>query len=131
MRTQTAAMAGVSRLYNYQRLNSDWLRRTVLDQEIYCANPRDFNDPWDCRPCYNDDVVSDPQYRDRLLERIDASGRRWTKPFNEVDHNARLNKLRLNPSALQDHINEFSLGIEEEIFGGIVSIVCQVNRTLC
>src|SRR5580693_4110121 len=117
MKIQTAAMAGVSWLYNYQRFNPDWLRRAVLDQEIYLANPQDFNDPWDCRPCYNDDI-SDPEYRDRLIERIDTSARRWTRPFNQRDHNARLNKLRSNPSALQDHVNQFSLGVEEAWRGG-------------
>lgn len=130
MKTETAAMLGVTRLYNYQRFNPDWLRQAVLDRKIYFANPKDFNDPWDCRPCYNDNVLSDQGYGDRLIERIDKSGRRWARPFNEADHNARVDRLRADPLALQDHIKRFSQGIEEEI-SRRYSVYCLSTKPEC
>jgi hypothetical protein len=47
---QTAAMLPLDTLYHYQPFHTDRLQQTVLHNQIYFSNPRDFNDPWDCRP---------------------------------------------------------------------------------
>jgi hypothetical protein len=50
MRTRTAAQQKISRLYHYQPFDATRLARIFTEGTIYCSNPRDFNDPWDCKP---------------------------------------------------------------------------------
>jgi hypothetical protein len=112
---QTAAVLPIDTLYHYQPFNADWLRQTVLRNQIYFSNPKDFNDPWDCRPHYNDDALNDPVYCARLIQRIDESGRKWSRPFDEARHNAQIDSLRSNRSLLKQHLRQFSEGIWGEI----------------
>jgi hypothetical protein len=67
MRTQIARTLGVKHLYHYQPLNLDWLRQTVVENIVHCPSPQDFNDPWDCKPCFDDSIADDPSERDRLV----------------------------------------------------------------
>jgi len=40
-----------SNLYKYGSFTKpDYLKQVLLDNNIYCSNPLDFNDPFDCRP---------------------------------------------------------------------------------
>ena len=50
--TRDAAMTKIRRLYNYQPFKADWLSKVLSDDVIHCTNPENFNDPWDCRPCF-------------------------------------------------------------------------------
>jgi Protein of unknown function (DUF2971) len=66
MRLQVAKMNGLGHLYHYQRFKTEWLETIVHDSKMHCAGPRDFNDPWDCRPCYDQSILDDPEiYRER------------------------------------------------------------------
>ena len=62
----TAVQLAYSRLYHYERFCPEWLTATLREQRIYCSNPATLNDPWDCRPRfdnrphrYNPDELTD------------------------------------------------------------------------
>lgn len=55
-----AAQRGLKRLYHWQRFDAGRLEAILRDNAIYCSRPTDFNDPWDCRPFFNTDLLSDP-----------------------------------------------------------------------
>jgi hypothetical protein len=63
MKTKTAGELGIQRLYNYPTFNPDnpkhheRLRQTLLENKVYCSSPKGFNDPWDCRPCFNEKLL--------------------------------------------------------------------------
>ena len=49
----TAVQLGISRLYHYEKFCPEWLAATLRDQRIHCSNPATLNDPWDCRPRFD------------------------------------------------------------------------------
>jgi hypothetical protein len=49
----TAAQLGCSRLYHFEKFCPKWLAVTVREQRIHCSNPATPNDPWDCRPRFD------------------------------------------------------------------------------
>ena len=60
----TAREHGVSRLYNYQpRL--DYLEDILRENHIHCSSSKNFNDPWDCKPCFDPSSLEDPKQRDQ------------------------------------------------------------------
>ncbi len=58
-------------LYHWQRFDAARLEVTLKDNTIYCSWPGDFNDPWDCRPFFNTEQLSDPE---ELQKHIDWAG---------------------------------------------------------
>jgi hypothetical protein len=134
--TKTAAMLGVNNLYHYQPYNTathkpDWLRRTVEHDEIYFSNPKDFNDPWDCRPRYNEDALNDPAYCKRLVDWLDAVARKWAASgFDESAHERRIGELRSNPSLLKAHLVKAADAREKDIHQRL-RVYCLVPRANC
>lgn len=63
-----AAQRGLKYLYHWQRFDRDRLEVILRQKTIYCSRPSDFNDPWDCRPCFNTDILSEPAERARHIE---------------------------------------------------------------
>src|SRR5580658_960329 len=49
-----AAEAGHATLYHYEKFRAEWLTTTLRDRTIHCSDPANLNDPWDCRPCFDD-----------------------------------------------------------------------------
>lgn len=57
----TTPFAGGHRvLYHWQRLVEPRLRETLQTNRIYCSSPVAFGAPWDCRPHFNTEILSDP-----------------------------------------------------------------------
>lgn len=61
----TAWADGHRVLYHWQRFNAQRLRATLESNCIYCSSPGAFNDPWDCKPHFNSEVLADPQENER------------------------------------------------------------------
>jgi hypothetical protein len=51
---RTAWEAGHETLYHYEKFCEKWLTATLRDKTIHCSDPAQLNDPWDCRPCFDD-----------------------------------------------------------------------------
>jgi hypothetical protein len=54
-------------LYHYERFVAERLSATLRDQRIYCSNPAGFNDPWDCRPWFDEEALETPERLERVL----------------------------------------------------------------
>jgi hypothetical protein len=68
MTLRTAAALGHRRLYHYQNFNANYLREVIVDGVIYFSKPSDFNDPWDCRPWFDFQCLSDPEMLERHVQ---------------------------------------------------------------
>jgi hypothetical protein len=55
------------KLYHYEKFVAERLSATLRDKRIYCSNPAGFNDPWDCKPWFNAEVLEVPERLNRLL----------------------------------------------------------------
>ena len=62
---RTALQNGIPFLYHYQGFNPEYLASTLLNNEIHGSDPKNLNDPWDCKPMFDPHALDDPE----LLER--------------------------------------------------------------
>jgi hypothetical protein len=74
-----SAQADFKSLYHYQdfqpALHTDRLIDILRNHRIYCSNPVDFNDPWDCKPYFDPDLLDDPAHRAATAEAFIANQR--------------------------------------------------------
>ena len=72
-----AGHAGTDGLYHYQDFqpdtHADRLADILRNHRIYCSNPADFNDPWDCKPYFDPDLLDDPVNRAATAESFIAT----------------------------------------------------------
>jgi hypothetical protein len=113
MRIQTAGMLGHRRLYNYQKFEPARLIRILETQTIYCSNPKRFNDPWDCRPCFDSSILDDPAGYERQVQWFDRSDRR-RNPKPEAEHLRMAQRLRDDRKLLESLIFQMT-EIDDEI----------------
>jgi Protein of unknown function (DUF2971) len=103
-----AGQTGFSSLYHYQdfdltpAFHVDRLVDILRNHRIYCSNPADFNDPWDCKPYFDPALLDDPINRAATAESLIATQRGGPKG-NKTDH-----LLRTNPAVLKSAIQRFS-----------------------
>lgn len=72
-KAKTAFDNKIERLYHYQPFNSEHITKLLKEKTIYCSNPKNFNDPWDCKPWYDLTALEDPvefqKIKDFLVEK--------------------------------------------------------------
>jgi hypothetical protein len=108
MKTQIATTLGVRKLYHYQPSNFDWLRQTISENSVHCPSPQDFNDPWDCQPCFDDRVVDDPAERARLVKYLDDSYRKQFPGKPEEEYRQRVDQVSADTSLLRSMVRQLS-----------------------
>jgi hypothetical protein len=110
MNIQTAASMKVKRLYRYQRFAPDRLGNLLQTNTVYCTSPNNFNDPWDCRPCFNDGQLENPEVLEKHIRWFEQADR---KHYPKTDHQHRqmAESLRRNPHRVREMVNEVSCGI--------------------
>ena len=64
----TAAQNKIQRLYHWQRFNMARFEEQMKNGTVYCSSPRDFNDPWDCRPFFNTNLLADENERPKHID---------------------------------------------------------------
>jgi Protein of unknown function (DUF2971) len=105
-----STQAGFKSLYHYQdfqpALHADRLIDIFRYHRIYCSNPADFNDPWDCKPYFDPDLLDDPAHRAATAEAFIAN-RRGGPQGDRADQ-----LLRTNPVVLKKLLQQFS---EEQV----------------
>jgi hypothetical protein len=62
-----AAESGIDRLYHYEGFSPEYLKDALVNKRVHFSNPKNFNDPWDCYPCFDTTAVNDPAYRARFM----------------------------------------------------------------
>ena len=116
MKTKTAAALGIKRLYHYQSFEKpERLARIFTDGTLYFSRPRDFNDPWDCRPFYNKSALDDPQDYDRAVRWFVHCDRTHNTALSEEEHVRRENEVRGNRKFLEWLIDEMTAAMEKAI----------------
>jgi hypothetical protein len=103
---RVAGQTGLTSLYHYQAfqpdLHTDRLADILRNHRVYCSNPGDFNDPWDCKPYFDPVLLDDPLRRSATAEFLIATHIPF--PNDEVINR----QLRTNPTFLKQGIHEFS-----------------------
>jgi hypothetical protein len=77
MTLHTALSDGFDRLYHWQRFDADRLRQSLQDRTIYCSDPATFNDPWDCKPHFNSEILQDPTENEQHVQWAIKISRRY------------------------------------------------------
>jgi DUF2971 family protein len=112
---QNASDLKIARLYHYQPCNMDWMRQIILDRKIQFSNPRDFNDPWDCRPYFYIPEADDQRACERCVQWFDAAARKQAPGLDEQEHARKIIQLRNNRPSFERFIRDLSESIIEAI----------------
>lgn len=116
MKTKTAAALRVKQLYHYQSFEKpEHLARIFTEGTLYFPCPRDFNDPWDCRPFFSKTGLDDPHEYERTVRWLVHCGRTHNTPLSEGEHLRREQELRTNRKLLEWTIDQMTSGMGEEI----------------
>jgi Protein of unknown function (DUF2971) len=107
-------MDALGHLYHYQRFKTEWLERIVHDSKVHCAGPRDFNDPWDCRPCYGQSILDDSEKYIEHVAFFDRVDRKHGPAKTEEQRAQQLEKLSTDPSFLKSLLRDM-MGIDRPI----------------
>lgn len=114
MRTVTAAMNRVRLLYNYQRFDAGRLERLLASNSIYLSDIKGFNDPWDCRPCYDLTQLDDSAFYRRQVEFFERVDRKINTHLSDAEHRERAARLQKDRAFLEHCIYQMS-GMETAI----------------
>lgn len=78
------------------------------NKSIYCSNPRDFNDPWDCTPCFNSEILKDVHERTRfaiwLLKAVRKSTGNRLDPLDVI----KIEQFIFDPECAEKFIRQYS-----------------------
>ena len=108
MEFNTAYGDGIDRLYHWQRFNKERLRTFLRDRTIYCNDPATFNDPWDCKPHFNTDLLEDPAEHDRHVQWALDISRQHNHAMSAEDVARMETQLRTNRQLLAEKVDEIS-----------------------
>jgi hypothetical protein len=109
-----AAQRRLKQLYHWQRFDAGRLEAILRDNAIYCSRPSDFNDPWDCRPFFNTELLDDPA---EVQKHIDWAVRicRRDGRMSEPDM-ARMQEQLRDRAVLEQKVRELSTATQ----GGVL-----------
>jgi hypothetical protein len=100
MKVILASEAGLNRLYHYQPFDKKRVRPILTKSRLYMSVPKDFNDPWDCRPCFDPTGLTDPTIREQHIQFLVRADRRQ-QPKSEAEHVRNERRLREEPGFLE------------------------------
>lgn len=120
--TNTAWSDGHRFLYHWQRLNEPWLERTLSKDQIFLSCPNDFNDPWDCKPHFNTEILEDAEENERHVAwAVDVCTRRTSMSKEAME--------QMRTTLLTDRIKAASL--LDEISAGMAPAINARYRVYC
>jgi hypothetical protein len=101
-------------LYHWQPHNEARLRTALATRTLYCSSPSAFNDPWDCKPYFNTEILTDPVENEKHVQwAVDICRRRTAMSVVAIENMRRtLLTDRARAAAL---IVELSEGLFPEI----------------
>lgn len=103
----TAKQAGITSLFHYQRFDRKRLTDLLLYKRIYCSDPVGFNDPWDCKPCFDIEAMDDPKVQAETAEWL-IEGQNGGPQGDAGDH-----ELRKNLNLLKEMVRRAGLKVTE------------------
>ncbi len=90
---RTALHSGIRHLYHYERFEPNYLAAALSENKIHFPDPSALNDPWDCRPWFDDEDL-DPVAIEALGEWIFSH--RPAGPVSDVELRATKDAVRNN-----------------------------------
>ncbi len=111
----TATQAKIPHLYHYQPFDQMRLAKVVTDGTLYFSNPKDFNDPWDCRPWYDLESLADPAVLERHVQWYVDVTRKQMPEIQAAEISRRAAIFRAHPALLRTKIEELSASMEAAI----------------
>jgi hypothetical protein len=103
-------------LYHYQRFDRKndrrWLKDTLTKGQIYCSNPRDFNDPWDGKPHLRTNDIHDPTRVEELARYFERVAQ---PPLPDGPRGVEKRRALRNPSFLTSVLQNMNKELPNEI----------------
>lgn len=116
MITKTAATLRIKNLYHYQSfVKPERFVRIFTEGTIFFSIPRDFNDPWDCRPCFSKSRLDDPQVNESTIRFFVNCGKKWNKSLPEEEHSRRERKMHSDRKFLEWMIDQMTSNMQQAI----------------
>jgi len=116
MKIMTAAELRIKHLYHYQSFEKpERIARIFTEGTLYFSRPRDFNDPWDCRPCFNKSALDDAEEYERTVRWFVQCGRKLNTSLPEDEHLRRESKLRTDRQFLENLIDQMGTEMDTAI----------------
>ena len=116
MTIKTAACLKVEKLYHYQSFEKpERLARIFTEGSLYFSQPRDFNDPWDCRPFFNKSGLDNPDEYERAIRWFVHCDRTRNISLSEKELLRREQEIRANRKLLEWMIDETSSAMDRAI----------------
>jgi hypothetical protein len=103
---RSAAAAGLTRLYHYEKFNPDYLADVLVNHRVHCSDLANLNDPWDCKPWFDAGAFGEPSVVDDLIEWIFSMTP--TGPVSEDEVLATQEAIRSNPAYRQAVLERLS-----------------------
>jgi hypothetical protein len=108
-----AAQRRLKNLYHWQRFDAGRLEAILRDNAVYCSKPSDFNDPWDCRPFFNTDLLSDPAEVQKHIDWAELICTRAGK-MSEPDI-ARMKEALRDPALLRKMVRKGAIETQQAV----------------
>jgi hypothetical protein len=109
----TAAQKKIQRLYHWQRFELACFEEQIKNGTVYCSTPRYFNDPWDCRPFFNTNLLADENEQRKQIEwAVDICKRDPSMSSSDIQKMSR--ELR-NPEVLEHYVRKHTVALQEEV----------------
>lgn len=105
----------ISKIYHYQRFERDWIEALVNERRIRFSAPMNFNDPWDCRPCYNKSIVDDPEQLKEQVAYFKAVHKKWHPEIPDTARNALASEWLSKPETVKNAIDQSSQDMAKAI----------------
>lgn len=109
-------------LFHWQCFDESRLADLLSNQRIYCSSPGAFNDPWDCKPYFNSEVLADPVENARHVQwAVDLCKRMTSMSQEDLD--------RMRVTLLTDHVQ--TAGLLDQISRELVPEISTRYRVYC
>ena len=105
---KTASPKRIPYLYHWQPFVPEYLTTLLRDQAIYCSNPATFNDPWDCKPFFDIDCLSDPKELEKHIQWYGRNTEKYGPDLSTKEIDGRKDHFRKNPSLFIECTKQFS-----------------------
>src|SRR5690348_4503397 len=114
LKTKTAAEQHIGLLYHYDPYSyPNRLEQVLRENVVYCSNPNDFNDPWDCKPQYSKSLLDDPNGYRRTVEWFVKISRKRDKSIPDAEHLRRAAVLMTDRRRLEWMVDQLSTAMVE------------------
>jgi hypothetical protein len=107
--------AQISYLYHYQRFEISWIETLLNKGAIKFSVPGSFNDPWDCRPCYDKSFLNDKGKLEEQIQYFIEASRRQKPEKDEASRQATAQEWRSNPETVSRAIDACAAEVAKAI----------------